>query len=165
MSDCRCCRRQQNLAFRDVVGVGAERYIAGGVLVTQQMVDDGIVTRWMLVNCLAHKDSATPADNKWVLVTYDRILATPAATCRATPATTCRAPDNRNGLPNTTSADAHADALDVDAKLIGMADVLYSKTNIFDMLRKIPGNKIFIAHPIVQLNESFTIVNPMHPMK
>ena len=31
-----------------MIGVVAERYIADGVLVTQQMVDAGIVNRWML---------------------------------------------------------------------------------------------------------------------
>ena len=47
-----------------MVGLVAERYIAGGVLVTQQMVDAGSVTKWMLArdvnpeHSIARKNSA-----------------------------------------------------------------------------------------------------------
>ena len=47
-----------------MVGLVAERYIAGGVLVTQQMVDAGSVTKWMLARdeapeySIARKNSA-----------------------------------------------------------------------------------------------------------
>ena len=36
-----------------MVGLVAERYTAGGVLVTQQMVDAGSVTKWMLARDVA----------------------------------------------------------------------------------------------------------------
>ena len=47
-----------------MVGVVTERYIDGGVLVTQQMVDAGIVNKWMLARdapeyMIARKNSAT----------------------------------------------------------------------------------------------------------
>ena len=45
-----------------MVGVVTERYIAGGVLVIQQMVDAGSVTKWMLTSGpeyrIARKNSA-----------------------------------------------------------------------------------------------------------
>ena len=40
-----------------MVGVVAERYIADGVLVTQQMVDAGSVTRWMVDSTLEEKQT------------------------------------------------------------------------------------------------------------
>ena len=40
-----------------MVGVATERYIGGKVLVTQQMVEDGIVTRWMVDSSLEEKQT------------------------------------------------------------------------------------------------------------